>query len=279
MGARKLERLRERIEGLGSAVVAFSGGVDSTLLLYVARKALPADRVLAVTVTSALLPGRDAKRARELAQALGAPHCEVTFDALAVEKVRENGPARCYHCKREILSLLIQMASQQGLAAVIEGSNSDDSRDYRPGAKARDELGVVSPLADVGLCKDEVRSLARSVGLTNWDLPAAACLASRVPYGQPLDEATLNRVDSAEQILRGAGFGQLRVRDHSILARIEVAPGERARLIELADELSPKLKALGYTFVTVDADGYRMGGLNEALLLEEAEENEADHRR
>lgn len=263
---RKLDKLRADLAGLGGALVAFSGGTDSTLLLKVAADVL-GDAVLAVTAASPLYPGRETVEARRLARRLGVRHRVIRTTELRNPAFAANPPLRCYHCKRELFATLRRIADAAGLRHVLDGSNADDAADYRPGARAGRELKVRSPLRDAGLTKADVRALSRALRLPTWDKPALACLASRFPYGDPIDAAGLARVGRAEDALRRLGFREVRVRHHGPVARVELAPGEIGRLTDagLRAKISRRLKSVGYAYVALDLDGYRTGSLNETL--------------
>ncbi len=262
----KQHSLRALLGSYGSAVVAFSGGVDSTYLLSAARDVL-GERALAVTVHSALHMRSEAGEAAAIARHLGAELLELTADPLADETLRSNSPERCYVCKRLIMAELLAVARRRGLAVVVEGSNADDLSDYRPGLRAIRELGIRSPLLEVGLTKAEIRILARERGLPNWQRPAYACLASRVPYGEPLTAEKLARIDRAEEALRALGVDQVRVRDHGPVARIELPPDAIASWLqpEMRARILSALKAEGFTYVAIDLQGYRTGSLNAAI--------------
>ena len=262
----KLESLRERLRGIGSAVVAFSSGVDSTFLLRVAHEEL-GDRVVAATIRSHAFPKRELDEAATFCRAEGVRHAVVDSEELDIPGFAENPPDRCYHCKRELFGKLLAFARENGLAAVLEGSNIDDDGDYRPGRRAIRELGIVSPLHEAGLTKAEIRALSREMGLPTSDKPSFACLASRFPYGERITASGLERVEKAEQWLLDAGFGltQLRVRSHGDLARIEVPPADIPRLAARAAEIAAAFKEFGFAYVTLDLRGYRTGSMNETL--------------
>jgi pyridinium-3,5-biscarboxylic acid mononucleotide sulfurtransferase len=266
---RKASALRRALSGDDGLLVAFSAGVDSSLLLAEAARA-HRGRVLAVTVVSELQPLDEAPRAAQLAQELAVEHQLMQGSPLSNPWLRANPPERCYLCKRQIFGALVELAAQEGLARVVEGSNVDDDDDYRPGRRAIEELGVASPLKAAGLTKAEVRALARQAGLPNWDRPSQACLASRIPYGEPLTAAKLARVGEAEALLRRAGFDEVRLRDHGELARIEVPQRAIGRFADaqLRAELVEGLEALGFVYVTIDLKGYRTGAMNETLTAE-----------
>ena len=265
-GGAKLKQLRERLRAIGSAVVAFSSGVDSTFLLRVAHEELGA-RVVAVTARSHTFPRRELDEAVAFCRTEGIRHEIMDSDELDIPGFAENPPDRCYHCKRELFSRLLAFARTNGLAAVLEGSNIDDDGDYRPGCRAIRELGIVSPLHDAGLTKNEIRALSREMGLPTSDKPSFACLASRFPYGERITASGLERVERAEQWLHDAGLGltQLRVRSHGDMARIEVPPDDIPRLAARAAEIATALKELGFAYVTLDLRGYRTGSMNEVL--------------
>jgi len=264
--ANKLERLKALIGELGSVLVAYSGGVDSSLLLRVAVSVL-GDRVQAVIANSPTYPPSELAEAVELAKLIGANPLVIDTEELSDSRFSENPPERCYYCKQELFKKLKAIAAGKGIRWVADGSNSDDLLDYRPGARAAREMGIVSPLKDVGLTKSEVRELARTVGLPNWSKPAQACLASRFPYGTRITRKELERVAAAEESLRRQGFSQVRVRVHGNVARIEVLPEELDKILssEVRELVAADLKKLGFVFVSIDLEGYRTGSMNELI--------------
>lgn len=262
----KQNQLEENLAKLGKVVVAFSGGVDSAYLLAVAKKVLGGN-VLAITVESCLNPDREAGEAAELCAQLGVRQIVLPVDALAIPEVSSNPPDRCYHCKRNIFGSIIARAKQEGFGVVADGSNVDDMSDYRPGAKAVAELGVISPLQIAGFTKADIRAASQAMGLPTWDKQSFACLASRFPYGDAITPAKLAMVDGAEQYLLDRGFKQVRVRIHGDIARIELPESEMDALYALSKDgqLQQHFKGLGFKFVTMDLTGYKTGSMNAGL--------------
>jgi len=260
----KRRRLEEIIEGMGSVLVAYSGGVDSAFLAASAARVL-GDRALMVTGDSRTFPPRQRREAEELARSRGWRHLVVPTFELSLPAFSANPPDRCYHCKRELLGLLRRIAEAEGLAQLADGTNADDLADHRPGERACGEMGVRSPLREAGLTKAEIRELSRGLGLPTWDKPALACLASRIPYGLAITPGKLDQVDAAEEFLRSLGFRQCRVRHHGDVARIEVEEGEVPRLVENRGRVAEGLRALGFAFVSCDLEGYRTGSLNRTV--------------
>lgn len=265
----KLQRLEQYLKEQRSAVIAFSGGVDSAFLMRAAHRVL-GQQAVAVTARSCAFPERELDEARALTKAEGIRHIEFDFPTFEVEGFAKNPPDRCYYCKTAILKEMKRIAETEGLACVIEGSNADDEKDYRPGAKAICEQGVLSPLKEAGLTKSEIRKLSREWGLPTWNKQSAACLASRFAYGEPITEEKLLMVEQAENYLHEQGFGQLRVRIHGTVARIELSETDfaRAAKAEFRYKADKALRKLGFSYVTLDMQGYRMGSMNEVLKRE-----------
>ncbi|HLM78803.1 MAG TPA: ATP-dependent sacrificial sulfur transferase LarE [Rubrobacteraceae bacterium] len=261
----KLEELEAVVAPYGSALVAFSGGVDSSLALAVAAKALSKESVLAVTSNNETYLPSELEGAKALALSLGVEHLVVNTRELDDPNYAKNPANRCYFCKSTLYSDLAKIAEEKGFRCVIDGANKDDEGDYRPGREAAKELGVISPLSVVRMSKDEVRELAKFLGLPSWDKPALACLSSRFPYGQEITPEKLAQVARAEEFMRSRGYKQVRVRHHGEIARLEIGPDELEKAFKQREEISTELTAAGFLYVTLDLVGYTPGSLNATL--------------
>ena len=261
---KKYERLKSLISNTGSVAVAYSGGVDSTLLLKVAHDVL-GDSVIALTAISPSFPAHERERAKEIANQIGVRQVYIESRELEDERYAANSPQRCYFCKKAIIAKLIAFAREQGYDYVIEGTNADDIGNHRPGWQAIQECEIRSPLQEVGLTKSEIRSLAKQLDLPNWNSPAAACLASRISYGTTITPQILAQVEKGETILRQMGFKRLRVRHHGAIARIEIPPHEFSKLLTNNIAIVSKFKEIGYTYITLDLAGLRSGSMNEVI--------------
>jgi uncharacterized protein len=262
----KLSKLKAVISELESVVVAFSGGVDSTLVAKVCYDILK-DKSMAVTARSETYPDFEFKESQKLAGEIGIKHLVIDTSELAIEGFANNPPERCYFCKTELFGKLKDIAEEQGFLNVADGANLDDTKEFRPGLQASRELNVRSPLKEAGLAKQDIREVSKFLNLPNWDKPAYACLSSRFPYGQSITEEKLSMVSEAEKYLRDLGLIQFRVRHHETIARIEVLPEDIHILTNspVREELFAKFKKIGFTYVTLDLEGYRSGSMNEIL--------------
>jgi uncharacterized protein len=260
----KLSKLKKRIGGFKSAVIAFSGGVDSTFLARVSKDVLGVHALL-VTATSSTYPYYELEEAKRLAEMLGMKQRVIVSEEIDIPGFSDNPPDRCYYCKNELFSLIRHIAEQEGFEAVFDGSNADDLKDYRPGLKALRELGVVSPLCEAGLTKPEIRQLSGQMGLPTADKPTFACLASRFPYGERITREKLQRVGTVEKALRDLGFTQFRIRSHGDLARIELTGREMEKGWQSRQTISDLCHEAGFVYVAIDLDGYRTGAMNEVL--------------
>ena len=260
----KIQRLREELAGLGHVLVAFSGGVDSSLLLKVAHDTL-GDRAVGALALSASLPQREKAEAQELAAEIGVKLVMLDTDEVADPAYAVNAPNRCFHCKDHVYGALLKQAQERSIPYVLDGMNAEDTLDVRPGRAAALKHGVRSPLHELGFSKDDVRSAARELGLPNWDKPAAACLSSRIPYGTRVTPDLLGRIEAGEEYLRSLGFAEVRIRHHGDVARVEVPAAAFADVVAMAGPISGGLKALGWLYVALDLEGLRHGSLNDVL--------------
>ncbi len=258
----RLGRAREIVRSLGSVLVAYSGGVDSTLLLRLAMDELGGDRAVAVLASSPAYPAEEQEEARALARSLGARLEEVETREVELDAYQRNLPDRCFHCKEELFDTLEPVRDRLGLAHLAYGATADDAGDHRPGHGSAVRRGVRFPLLEAGLGKGDIRAAARGLGLPNWDKPSFACLSSRIPHGTPVTPEALRRIGAAESALKRLGFRQVRVRHHGDVARIEVEPGDMERLLARRDAVVAGVRAAGYAFVALDLEGYTTGSLN-----------------
>jgi uncharacterized protein len=262
----KWDRLRTLLRGMKCAVLAYSGGVDSSLLLRATAEVM-GPRLIAVTAVSETYPPGELEAAKEFARTLGVTHRILRTQELASEEFARNSPERCYFCKKELYGKLKKIAETEGISCILDGSNTDDLDDYRPGRKAAEEFSVRSPLVETGLSKSDVRELARFLNLPSWDKPSLACLSSRIPYGTRITPDIIETVKTAEDHLRVLGLRQVRVRHHGDIARIEIDREAFGQLLsnEAAEKITAALKGLGYTYVCLDLEGYRTGSMNAVL--------------
>lgn len=263
----KLEDLKKRIAKKGKLLVAYSGGVDSSLLARVAHDVL-SDRALAVILDSETMPRSELLQAIALAKSLGLNYRVAEFSILKVEQFLQNPATRCYICKKKSAAVLKSIAAEEGMSCIADGVNLSDYGDYRPGIAACDEEGLWHPFVEARITKEDIRVLAKSLDLSVWNKPSSACLASRIPYGEPITQESLRMVEEAEEYLKSRGFGQLRVRVHGRMARIELLKQDMAKAIESSDEIARMLKAIGFDYVALDLQGFRSGSMNEGSLKE-----------
>ncbi|MBU1852976.1 MAG: ATP-dependent sacrificial sulfur transferase LarE [Candidatus Omnitrophica bacterium] len=263
----KLQKLKKIISRFDSCVVAFSGGVDSSFLLKVVRDVLPKNRILAVTAVSDTYTRSELQQAKRFARSIDVIHKVIFTDELKDKNFVKNSIQRCYFCKKELFNNLTGIARRDGFRVCVDASNLDDMRDYRPGSKAKKEFGVKSPLQQAGFTKNDIRLFSKKLNLKTWDLPAMACLASRIPYGEEIHKNTLRKIEKAERFIRALGIDQVRVRYHSDIARIEVRRKDIKRFLKnfFCDKIIRYLKSLGFCYIVLDLEGYRAGSLNERL--------------
>ncbi|MFC1666803.1 ATP-dependent sacrificial sulfur transferase LarE [Candidatus Omnitrophota bacterium] len=263
----KLKRLRQILLDLGSVAIAFSGGVDSSFLLKMARDVLEKDNVLAVTAVSDTYTSSELSQAKRFTRSLDVKHKIIFTDELNDASFAKNPTDRCYYCKKELFKKLSCLAKRNGLEFVVDASNVDDKKDYRPGSRAKLEFGVRSPIQEAGITKSDIRKFSKSLDLKTWDLPSMACLASRIPYGQEIRKETLRKIETAEAFIKKCGIKQVRVRYHNDIARIEVEKKDIKKFVnhKLCDRIIKRLKSLGFHYIVLDLEGYRTGSLNERL--------------
>jgi uncharacterized protein len=264
--AAKYARLQEILRAMGQVVIGYSGGVDSTLVMKVAHDVL-GENAVAVTGDSEAFPQGEVDAALNVAEAMGVTVTRVRTHEISNPHFAVNNPNRCYHCKTELFTELQQVAEERHIRWIADGSHADDGKpgDHRPGMRAAEERGVRSPLREAGMTKADVRALALYLGIPNWDKPSFACLSSRFPYGTHITPELLAKLDACEKFLRELGFRQFRVRHHDTVARIEVEPQDIPRLVELREAINARFKEVGYTYVTLDLEGYRSGKMNDTL--------------
>ena len=260
----KYNNLINSLKEKGKICIAFSGGVDSTFLLKVAQNVL-GENVLAITVRSSMYPDRELKESKEFCKSLKIKHIFLDANEYSVPEFVGNSKNRCYFCKKGIFSKVKEIAQKEGFDIVADGSNLDDEGDYRPGIKALKELGIISPLKEAGLTKNEIRELSKELGLSTWDKPSMACLASRIPYGSVITREKLKKIEIAEEFLLSNNFKQFRVRYYDDLAKIEVLKEDIPKVLQLSEVIIAKFKEIGFNYITLDLEGYRTGSMNETL--------------
>ncbi|MGL5312123.1 MAG: ATP-dependent sacrificial sulfur transferase LarE [Peptostreptococcaceae bacterium] len=266
--SQKLEKLKDRLRELKSVAVAYSGGVDSNFLLKVAKDTL-GDKVIAVTMHAFMHSQVEIEEAKEYAKSFGVKHIVVNIDKFEVEEFLENSPKRCYYCKNAVFTKVKEIAKENSIEYVLDGTNLSDLGDYRPGLVALEELNIISPLKDSGLTKDDIRILSKEMGLSTHNKPAFACLATRIPYGTRITDEMLRMIEKGEQYLIELGFSQFRVRHHGDIARIEVEKDEIHKFFsnDILEKTNNKFKEIGFKYTTLDMNGYSMGSMNKAIEI------------
>jgi uncharacterized protein len=263
----KLNQLKSNLIKMKSVAIAYSGGADSTFLVNVSYNEL-GKNAIAVTATSSTYPQRELKQAIDFTKKLGINHIIISSEETEIDEFSKNPSNRCYYCKKELFTKIKQIANDEKINFVLDGSNVDDESDYRPGMKALKELGIVSPLKDVGLTKKDIKELSQDMKLDTWNKPAFACLASRFPYGTKITKSRLKMIEKAEDYIRNIGVEQFRVRFHNEMARIEVLKEDFPKIIDNSEEINREFKKLGFNYITLDIEGYRTGSMNEVLKNE-----------
>jgi len=262
----KLDKLTLNLKKMKKVAIAFSGGLDSTFLVKIAYDTLNKNAI-AITAISDLYPNWEQNQAKNFAKEIGIKHILINFEEIDIENFSENLKDRCYYCKKELFSKILQISKNYNITNVLDGSKVDDKFDYRPGLKALKELKVVSPLKDVGFNKKEIRALSKKMGLNTWDKPSFACLASRIPYGLKINKNRLKTIEKSEDFLRSLGVKQFRVRYHNEIARIEVLKDDFQKILSNSEKITNRFKKLGFKYITLDIQGYRSGSLNEVLVI------------